>query len=111
MSKYVTEWHQRKVVDAITVQVADGMEKACAMVEEAAKARVPVRTGLSKSEITHQVQTDGADIVGYVGVFQSSKAWYARFVEFGTRNMRAQPFIRPAVFENARRIVKLITGG
>jgi HK97 gp10 family phage protein len=36
----------------------------------------------------------------------SQDAWYWRFLEFGTRKMRAQPFLRPALEAKRREAVQ-----
>jgi HK97 gp10 family phage protein len=54
------------------------------------KQRTPVDTGRLRNSETIQAKP-GMYVVGPVGVP------YAIFVEFGTRNMRAQPYVRPAV--------------
>ncbi len=51
----------------------------------------PVRTGYLQSTVYAEVK----DWVAEVG----ARAAYAYFVEFGTRYMRAQPFLYPAVQE------------
>ena len=56
--------------------------------EAAAKGRAPVDTGYLRSSI-------GVHMTGrYSGVLEA-RADYAVHVEYGTRRMRAQPFMRP----------------
>lgn len=56
-----------------------------------ASRRAPVRTGYLRSTVYAEVK----DWVAEVG----ARAAYAYFVEMGTRYMRAQPFLYPAVQE------------
>lgn len=56
--------------------------------EADAKAIVPVRTGYLRSTIFHRLQ--GLQMEFGAG------APYALYVEFGTRRMAAQPFLRPS---------------
>lgn len=107
----ITEWKPDAVIAKAAGWAASGMEDVCQFVEGQAQARATVRTGLMKSDITHQVLAHGMEITGYVGVFKSSKAFYAAFVELGTSRMPAKPFLRPAVYGNAGKIVKLLAGG
>lgn len=41
---------------------------------------------------------------GYVTVYVGTNLEYARWVEFGTTRMAAQPFLRPAIDENRSRV-------
>lgn len=62
---------------------------AAAMVETEAKRIVPVRTGTLQRSIHTEHPKQGEWTVG-------SKIHYAGFVEYGTRKMAAQPYLRPA---------------
>lgn len=76
------------------------------IVAKEAKSRVPVDSGLVRSRIrvmSNPQQQRQARAESVVGVRRSGKArkdqdpYYWRFVEFGTRKMRARPFLRPAL--------------
>ena len=54
-----------------------------------------VDTGFMKRSITMRVDISG--LAGYI----VAGASYSSYVEFGTRNMDAQPFMRPAAREQA----------
>jgi len=43
-----------------------------------------------------------------VGV--KKRTFWAIFVERGTKKMAAQPFLRPAVFDNGKTILKMLRG-
>ena len=58
------------------VSVEGALEKACLIVENSAKEKVPVDTGNLRQSITHTVE----DNVGTVG----TNVEYAPYVEFGT---------------------------
>ena len=60
-------------------------------VEAEAKRRVPVHTGYLQSTIYAKIKEWVVEI--------GARAAYAYFVEFGTRFMRAQPFLYPALQE------------
>jgi len=62
--------------------------------EQKAKTFVPVRTGFLQSTIYGERTSE---LTGFVG----ATAPYAFFVEFGTRFMRAQPYLRPALYNLA----------
>lgn len=62
-------------------------------VAQRARALVPVRSGQLRSQIEASRVVTG--LTGGVGIV-SKAGFYWRFVEFGTVNMAAQPFFRPA---------------
>ena len=107
-----TEWKPQRAKAAIAGRVAQNMEVACLFVVDKARGLVPVRTGLTQRDIdfTVEIGARGNVIEGIVGV-KRGKAFYARFVEFGTKRMAAIPFLRPAVFNNKREILRILRGG
>lgn len=107
----IRQWRQREVIAEAVIWTAAGMERAAAFAAEEARKKVPVRTGLTKRDIRHEVIVRGLTVTGYFGVFrENSKAFYAKFIEWGTSKMAARPFLRPAILENRRKIMKLIAG-
>lgn len=62
------------------------------------KLRVPVRSGLGEESLLiaydREVSVE-ARIASYI-VTWSKKAFYLRFVEYGTSKMAAKPFLRPS---------------
>lgn len=67
--------------------------RAATQVERTAKRLCPVDTGRLRSSITHQMGRDARGLLAKVGTNVS----YAKYVELGTRRMRARPFLRPAL--------------
>jgi len=65
-----------------------------------AKQFVPVRTGHLRSSIYAKI----SEWVAEIGV----EATYALFVELGTRRMRAQPYVYPAIQENLPRLEQIV---
>lgn len=63
---------------------------AALMVESEAKKLCPVDTGRLRASITTEKIGKAAYAVG-------TNVEYAPYVEFGTRKMRAQPYLRPAL--------------
>ena len=70
--------------------------------------RVPIRTGKLKENIVIQKVEDN-EIATEVKVGPNRDAFYGAMVEYGTKNMRARPFMRPSFDENEDRIQKEIT--
>ena len=105
------DWNPQRVKANIAGRVAENMEVACQFVVGQARSLVPVRRGVTKAEIDFKIEIGarGNVIEGIVGV-KRGKAFYAKFLEFGTSKMAARPFLRPAVFNNAREIVRIIAG-
>lgn len=67
-------------------------------------------TGRLRSSISHEVfysPNDPLGVKGYVG----SNVEYALYLELGTEKMEPRPFLRPTVFNNQSRILKLIADG
>jgi len=105
----IEKWNQKKFLGELGGEIAIGMDRACEMVADKAAPMAPVMTGLTRADITHEIDVRGLEIEGRVGVKRGKgHAWYAHFPEFGTSKMAARPFLRPAVFQNASAIVKMI---
>jgi HK97 gp10 family phage protein len=62
-------------------------------VQRLAKRNCPVDTGRLRSSITEALGSDSQGLVERIG----TDVEYALHVEFGTKRMRAQPFLRPAL--------------
>ena len=104
-----------------------GMQKACRIVETAAKKKAPRDTGT----ITHETTIEGRQIVGYVG----TPIEYAPYQEYGTGKFaengagrktpwaytdertgetiwtagnKPHPFLRPALNENQKRVQEIL---
>ncbi|MBB3034054.1 HK97-gp10 family putative phage morphogenesis protein [Alteriqipengyuania lutimaris] len=96
-----------------TVAAVDGRRQGAAL-EEAAEpvlARmqqlVPVRSGELRDSLSIVLADDGLSVsIGPVG----GAAWRAHFVELGTVNMPAEPFIRPA-FDGEKDNMKAVIAG
>ncbi len=67
--------------------------KKVVIVTRRAKSYAPVDTGRLRSSITSEMGQEGTEIVGRIG----TNVHYAPHLEFGTRYMRACPFLRPAL--------------
>ena len=60
-------------------------------------------TGFLVSNITTEVQTEGRRVTGIV----RSQAPYSAFLEFGTQQMPARPFMQPALDKSANKIKRI----
>jgi HK97 gp10 family phage protein len=77
--------------------VRDLLDKSIKAIERKAKRIAPVDTGRLRSSISSQVGPGQLPTYAEVG----TNVNYARFVEFGTKNMKAQPYLIPA-FEQSK---------
>ena len=114
----------------LPLKLAQGIEKACLVIERSAKASAPVKTGNLRSSITHRVNQFGLE--GVVG----STIDYAPYVEIGTgvyssmgggrkggwvyydaagerhftMGSHPHPFLKPAMDHNLSAIMKCFEG-
>lgn len=108
MTGYIKSWHQRETLAWASGQVAQRMERACALVARKAAALAPRRTGRLVAGIDVVVEMRAREnyIEGVVGVHK--RVFWAIFQERGTRHHAAHPFLRPAVFGSARDILRIL---
>lgn len=83
---------------------AAAVTQAAINVERKAKENTPVDSGTLRSSIK-------SEKTGTTSYEVSTNIEYAPHVEFGTRHMRAQPYMQPAIDEVAKDFPKLIKGG
>lgn len=96
----------RYVETHVTPAVRASVEASCAMVERLAKHYVPVDTGELQASIDTVIEETGKTIVGRV----SPHTDYAGFVEYGTRFMPAQSYMRVALDESRQPVMGIFRG-
>ena len=99
---------KRKLRARLAGNLLQRMDEVGGYVEQEAKNRAPVWRGILKSDITYVVTARDDMIETILGV--RKRAFWARFVERGTKRQAAHPFLRPAVFDNAATILRIIRG-
>lgn len=88
--------------------------KAMSIVRDEVKADAPVDTGDLKANVTLRTSARKNGIVyARVGIKGGAKAnpdtpYYFRMVEFGTQDMPAKPFMRPALENSAQQILDIV---
>lgn len=103
---YSAKIDTRKFMRELEKQVERGMEDAADQVVRKAKQLVPVDTGKLRASIDYELDKVTS---GYVArIFAETE--YAIFVEMGTRKMDAQPYLRPALFDQRRDILRKVAG-
>ena len=83
--------------------IGGALAKGADTVAEAARASCPVDTGALRASISASADGNSASV--------TAGAPYAAYVEFGTCKMAAQPFLVPALLNNADAVVREILGG
>lgn len=90
---------------AIVREIVSACEAVQSEVMNTAKRLVPVDTG----HLQGSIQPGGIKITNdNVEATVVANAEYASFVEHGTRKMRAQPYLTPALLENTRTFQRAI---
>lgn len=82
----------RKLPEFAKVQAQQTMDVTAFQVAQQAAARAPVRTGLLKDSI--QWRSRPRSLSAVVGVL--ARAFYWKFLEYGTVKLSPRPFLRPA---------------
>ncbi|HXV74403.1 MAG TPA: HK97-gp10 family putative phage morphogenesis protein [Sphingomonadales bacterium] len=75
-----------------------GVEAGAEAIAAGARARVPVETGRLRESIG--ITAANASLNGAISAAVNAAAPYARFVEFGTLQSPARPFLHPAALEH-----------
>ena len=133
MTNYWRSWKPEDVKRAVKAQLVANGEIAGKFVETDARRRLTAITVPEWGEkyrnmvvgrlLTSFVEEEAQAVVIWVGVRKGPKgSQHGLWIEVGTRGVRgtpgkpgrpghpAHPFLRPAVFENARKILALLAG-
>jgi len=117
------DWNPRRVVAAVAAATARNMELACKVAELSGKANLRAistpesgrayRQKVLAPRVSFEVEVGTDFVEGRVGILKGRHDTYhgAYYIEIGTRRYPAHPWLRPAVFGNAREIVRIISGG
>ena len=95
----------RGLADRMRQNIIREADQIGADMETLAKSLAAVRTGEMRDSIFHDI------VESNLGFIFGAKAGHSGFVEFGTRFMRAQPFIRPALDANQQRLLDAVLKG
>lgn len=114
------EWHPERLKQKIRADLAANGELVGKFLEGEARSRLVGITdpdwgaayrGYVASLISSDSASDGNGVLIRVGVGRGrSGSHHGLYIEFGSRTAAAHPFLRPAVFDNASRIVALLAG-
>ena len=78
-------------------QIAAALEAGALIIRNSAKAKAPYLTGTLRSSINSEARANGTRAEARVG----TNIEYGPYQEFGTSQIRAQPYLRPAMDERA----------
>ena len=95
------EWYGDKYIKSVNDAKRMGLTGAAMVVQGAAIALSPVKTGNLRGSISFKVESEDEARVG-------TNVEYAPYVEYGTKKMSAQPYLRPALANNKSAIEKMI---
>ena len=83
----------KKMTPAIQGALKRALTKSGIIIKSAAKALAPVDKGLLRGGISHRLEGIDRVVIG-------PNVDYGIYQEFGTKYMRAQPYMRPAAEDN-----------
>lgn len=118
------KWNPEKFKKELIERLAENGEIVGKFVETDARRRLmaieqpdfgsfgkPYRQNVVARLLRYEVETTENAVIIRVGVAKSSSSdKHGLYIEIGTRKDPAHPFIRPAVFENAAKILALLSG-
>jgi hypothetical protein len=89
----------------------DARRRLDAIREPSDKRSVNYRNYLSKYILTHSVEEDNKGITILIGmkIGKSGQTHHGFYIETGSRTAPAQPYLRPALFENGREVESILT--
>lgn len=88
------------IEEAAFSQIETALEKIGLMAERNAKIACPVDTGRLRNSISHTHDKNTA----YVG----TNVEYAPYVEMGTTNTKAQPYLKPAIADHIQEYKSIV---
>lgn len=114
------DWHPEKLKRALTGELVSNAELVGKFVETDARRRLAAITdpdwgaayrGYVAGLMGNEVEADGRGVTIRVGVRAGRRGTHhGLYIELGSKTAAPHPFLRPAVFENAAKIVQLLAG-
>jgi len=117
----VTQWKQAELIEAVKAQVTRGMEDAAKLVEVDARHRLlrirqpdfgqGYRRVLALYRLKSSVKSEARAVEARIGIPPGEKGGdYGFFIEVGSRTAPAHPWLRPALLENLKDVLRLVGG-
>ena len=101
----------RAMPEEVRADIGRTLEEAGQLVEGEMKSRVPTSEipseyGHIRDQITHKLNKRKTQVkIGLMGRLFRKVFFYGRFLEFGTRRMRARKFVHPSLLAHQERIL------
>lgn len=102
------------VADSIAKKaLRSAARKAMNAVRQEARDNAPEETGLLDKNFGLLTRAKDGEVSAKVGIRGGAKEndstpFYFRFLEFGTQDMQARPFLRPALENNAEAVIQTV---
>jgi len=98
--------HERaliKIENAVVKKILSNVPppNAPSTIRQKGSSKTLVDTGEMVGHVTHRQTIKSGQIIGEIGIFDPEIAKRARYNEYGTRDIPARPFLRPAFDETA----------
>lgn len=92
-----------KIENAIVKKILSNVPppNAPSTIRQKGSSKTLVDTGEMVGHVTHRQTIKSGQIIGEIGIFDPEIAKRARYNEYGTRDIPARPFLRPAFDETA----------
>ena len=87
------KWYGEEVKEALNDELRVRLDEVSDAIALQAQTNCPVKTGKLQESITYYLED--TELTSHIG----SEVIYAPFIEFGTRRMQAQPYLRKAAYE------------
>lgn len=102
------------VVDKVAKKALRGaVRKGMNKVRKVARENAPKDTGLLDENFALMTRTRMSEVIAKIGIRGGAREndttpFYFRFVELGTKDMQAKPFLRPALENNAQAVLDTV---
>ncbi len=97
------EWYGDKYIKKVNTATIVSLTRSINIVDTDAKLNVPVDTGILRGSLESDV--DYSSLIAT----ESTNVEYSPNVEFGTIRQKAQPYLRPALADNTRKIKEIFS--
>lgn len=94
MSSVMVTSHADEFKRAKVESIARALEAIGIQAEGDVSMLAPVDTGRLRASITHETRPEEESV--YIG----TNVEYAAYVEYGTKKMKAQPYLKPGIMNN-----------
>jgi HK97 gp10 family phage protein len=106
----LTRRRLRRLPEETRSGIKSALAAGAGLMLDTAKQLVPKDTGNLESLLAMRIQRDGLSArVGLIGKRANRKGYYGRYLEDGTVNIPAQPFLTPAFMAHKADTIKAVS--